>query len=170
MKCAPLLMSVGSALLLCACQAKAPSAPASADPARIVDAIKTDEVHWNSDWKSGDATALSNHYAANATMMSPGAPPLVGMAAIRAGVQGALEDKAFTLSFSSDKVDVAASGDLAVARGAYTQTATDSRTQEVVTEKGNYVTVYKPQTDGTWKAVWDINTPVSKTAVEAGSH
>lgn len=170
MKCAPLLISAGSALLLYACQAKAPSATASADPARVVDAIKTDEVHWNSDWKSGDAAAISNHYAANATMMAPGAPPLVGIAAIRTGLEGALEDKAFTLSFASDKVDVSASGDLAVARGAYTQTATDARTQEVVTEKGNYVTVYKPQTDGTWKAVWDINAPVSKTAGQAGGH
>ena len=170
MKCAPLLISAGSALLLCACQAKAPSATASSDPARIVDAIKADEVHWNSDWKSGDATALSNHYAANATMMAPGAPPLVGIAAIKTSLQGALDDKAFTLSFASDKVDVAASGDIAVARGAYIQTATDPLTQAVVTEKGNYVTVYKPQTDGTWKAVWDINAPVSKTAVQAGGH
>lgn len=159
MRASPIPILLSAALLLSACQGKPPAAGAPVDTAKIVDAIKADEVHWNSDWKSGDAALLAGHYAASATVMSPGSAPLVGTAAIRAGVQSALDDKAYSLSFASDKVDVAASGDMAAARGAYTQTATDPKTKAVVTEKGTYVTVYKPQADGTWKAVWDINTP-----------
>jgi uncharacterized protein (TIGR02246 family) len=159
MKATPILVAVSAALALCACEAKAPPAKPPVDTAKIVDAIKTDEVHWNNDWKSGDAALLAGHYAATATVMVPGAAPMVGVAAIKAGLQEVLEDKGFTLTFSSDKVDVAASGDLAAAHGVYTQTATDPATGAVVTQKGAYVTIYKPQADGAWKAVWDINTP-----------
>jgi len=159
MQATPILLAVSAALLLYACDSKQPPGKAPVDTAKIVDAIKTDEVHWNNDWKSGDAAVLTSHYAATATVMTPGAAPMTGVAAIRAGLQQALDDKGFTLTFASDKVDVAASGDLATARGAYTQTATDPKTKAIVVQKGTYVTVYKPQADGTWKAVWDINTP-----------
>jgi ketosteroid isomerase-like protein len=141
------------------CEPKSPPTKARVDTARIVDSIKTDEVHWNSDYRSGDAGALAGHYAAGATLMVPGTAPMVGTAAIKAGLAEALTDKAFTLTFASDKVDVSSSGDLAAARGSYTETATDPKTKAVVTGKGSYVTVYKPQPDGAWKAVWDINTP-----------
>ena len=153
MKATPILLAVSAALLLGACGEKPAAAKAPLDTAKIVDAIKTDEVHWNSDWKSGDAGMVARHYADTATVMVPGAAPMVGMAAIKAGVEDAMEDKAYSLVFASDKVDVAASGDLAATRGAYTQTATDPRTKSVVTENGTFVTVYKPQADGAWKAV-----------------
>jgi ketosteroid isomerase-like protein len=169
MKASPTLYVICAAVVLNACDAKSPSAKGPVDTARIVDAIKTDEVHWNSDYKSGDAGVVAAHYATNATLMIPGAAPLVGAAAIKAGLEQALSDKAFRLSFASDKVDVAASGDLAAARGSYTETATDPKTSEVVTDKGSYVTIYKPQPDGAWKAVWDINTPGAPPARPVGA-
>lgn len=167
MKATTIYIAASMALTLCACDGKSPSARAPVDTAKIVDAIKTDEVHWNNDWKSGDATLVAGHYAATATVMSPGAAPLTGDAAIKTGVQQTLADKSFSLTFASDRVDVAASGDLAAAHGSYTQTSTDPHTNAVVTEKGTYVTVYKPQADGAWKAVWDINTPGAPVAQEA---
>ena len=169
MKASPALFVTCVALALGACGAKSPPATAPVDTARIVDAIKTDEVHWNSDYKSGDVGVLAGHYAPGATLMAPGAAPMVGTAAIKAGLAQAVSDKAFTLTFASDKVDVAASGDLAAARGSYSQTATDPKTKAVVTEKGSYVTVYRPQADGAWKAVWDINTPGAPVAQTAGA-
>lgn len=169
MKASPALLVTCAALALGACAAKSPPARTQVDTARIVDAIKTDEVHWNSDYKSGDAGLLARHYAADATLMIPGAAPLVGTAAIRAALGQALEDKAFTLTFASDKVDVSASGDMAAARGSYTQTATDPKTNAVVTEKGSYVTLYRPQSDGVWKAIWDINAPGAPVAQPSGA-
>jgi ketosteroid isomerase-like protein len=159
MKLLAIALCVSTAALACGCAPPAGPAGPAVDPAKIVDAIKTDEVHWNNDYKSGDAGVIAAHYAPTATVMIPGLAPMVGSEAIRAGIAEALEDKAFTLTFASDKVDVARSGDLAAARGTYTQTATDPKTKIVVSEKGTYVTVYKPQAGGAWKAVWDINTP-----------
>jgi ketosteroid isomerase-like protein len=164
MKASPAWYVLCAALALGACDAKSPQAKTPVDTAKIVDAIKTDEVHWNSDYKSGDAGVLAAHYAASAILMVPGSAPMVGTAAIKAGLAQAVADKAFTLTFASDKVDVSASGDLAAARGTYTQTATDPKSKAVVTDKGSYVTVYRPQPDGVWKAVWDINTPSGPAA------
>ncbi len=39
-----------------------------------------------------------------------------------------LEDKNFSLTWASDKVDVAKSGDLAYSQGAFTMTSTDTKT------------------------------------------
>ena len=52
-----------AALLLAACGTKAPPIGAAVDTAKIVDAIKADEVHWNTDYKSGDAAAVTAHTA-----------------------------------------------------------------------------------------------------------
>jgi ketosteroid isomerase-like protein len=70
-----------------------------------------------------------------------------------------LADPKFALSFAPDKVVVAASGDLAYTSGTYSQTATDPKTHAVAHETGTYVTVYHKASEGSWKAVADINTP-----------
>ena len=136
----------------------------SVDTARIVDSIKSDEVHWNADYKSGDAGKVAAHYAPDGVVMSPGYATKVGTAAIKAANEQAFSDPKYGLIFSSDRVDVAASGDLAAAHGAYRETTTDPKTGAAVTAAGSYVTVYKPGADGVWKAVWDINTPGASTA------
>jgi ketosteroid isomerase-like protein len=68
-----------------------------------------------------------------------------------------LKDPAFKLTFAADKVDVSASGDLAVTTGTYKATFTDPATKKITHEEGGYVTAYKEQDDGSWKAVSDIN-------------
>lgn len=151
---AVLLACLGAVLLAGCSAAKKP-----VDTARIVDAIKTDEIHWNADYKAGDAARVAAHYAPDAVAMYPGYPAAVGAAAIKTANEQAFADPKYGLTFSSDRVVVAASGDLAVARGAYRETTTDPKTGQAVTAAGSYVTVYKPDASGVWKAVWDINTP-----------
>ena len=137
------------------------------DTAKVVDAIKTDEVHWNADWKSGDAARLASHFAPNAVVMSSGAAPLVGTASIQSATNRLISQPGFSFAFVSERVDVAASGDLAAARGTYKLTGSNPRTGVPVTEAGSYVTVYKPAANGVWKAVWDITAPGAAAAAEA---
>ncbi|HEY2179649.1 MAG TPA: nuclear transport factor 2 family protein [Caulobacteraceae bacterium] len=150
-----ILLAGLAALAACAPKADKPKFNA----ARAVDAIRADEVRWNADWKSGDAGKVVAHYAPDAVLMESGEAPVGGIEAIRAAVQKSIDDPAFSLSFSSDKVDVAASGDLAASKGTYALTSTDSATKAQSKAAGTFVTVYKPQPDGSWKAVWDIATP-----------
>ena len=60
MKASPPLLVTCVAMALTACGANTPRARPTADTAKIVDAIKTDEVHWNSDYKKGDAAVLAD--------------------------------------------------------------------------------------------------------------
>jgi ketosteroid isomerase-like protein len=55
-------------------------------------------------------------------------------------------------------VDVAKSGDLGYSAGTYKLTVTDPATHKPINDHGNYVTTFRKQADGTWKAVADIAT------------
>jgi ketosteroid isomerase-like protein len=158
MKTLPPLLCLSLAMLSASCSGGDIAIPKS-DPARVVDAIKSDEVRWNTDWKSGDADKVAAHFGSGAVVMIPGAAPMAGAAAIKAGIQQAMNDPDFAFAFASEKVEVASSGDLAVSRGAYTETSDDPAAKTRVTTAGTFVTVYKPQADGAWRAVWDISTP-----------
>ena len=157
MKSTTLLACLMAICFAAAC-ARAPAKPVF-NAARAIDTIRTGEVNWNADWKSGDPGKVAAHYAPQAIVMVPGQAPVSGLEAIRAMAQKSMDDPAFNLAFSSDKVDMAASGDLAASRGTFTLTATDPATKARTTTTGAFVTVYKPQPDGSWKAQWDMATP-----------
>jgi ketosteroid isomerase-like protein len=63
------------------------------------------------------------------------------------------------VQFASDRIQVAASGDLAYTRGHYTMTMTDPATRKPAASGGSYLTVWRKQADGGWKAVEDFVTP-----------
>lgn len=62
--------------------------------------------------------------------------------------------KSAKVSWSPDFVDVSTSGDLAYTYGKYTWTAKDDSGKEVE-YRGVFHTVWKKQTDNSWKYVWD---------------
>lgn len=67
-----------------------------------------------------------------------------------------------TLTWEPTFVDVAASGDLGYSVGDYERKAKDAQGRLTVGH-GHYVTIWRKQTDGSWKAVLDIGTPPSPT-------
>ncbi len=133
--------------------------PSSVRDTRAADekAVRDGEIAWNNDWSSKDLDKIMSHYADNATEMIAGAPLMSGKDAIRAGLSQFLQDKNLSLSFTTATAEVAKSGDIAYTQGTYTLMQTDPKTKKPVMEKGKYVTVYKKQTDGSWKAIEDIN-------------
>ncbi|TFU06238.1 nuclear transport factor 2 family protein [Polymorphobacter arshaanensis] len=138
---------------------KQPNPPKVGEAEAIATQIRLDEARWQADWKARDAQKLAAHYTDDAVVMIPGRAVAKGSTEIAGAIAGALTDPQFTLVFASDAISVAASGDLAVSRGRYIETDSDPVTKAPLTTRGSYVTVYKPQADGKWRAVWDINTP-----------
>jgi len=134
---------------------------ASADS--VKQAIKADEAKWNQQFKSKDTEALVGHYADDAFFYATGEAPADGSTAIRQIYATASTDPAFEVHFASDKIDVAGSGDFAYARGKFDEKYTDKKTGKVMTGSGPYITVYKKQDDGSWKAVEDF------AAIDPGS-
>lgn len=128
----------------------------SADTAAITSAIKADEAKWNAQFKSKDLEGLASHYADDAFFVAPGVPGANGSTEIRKAYADALADNYFTISFASDKIDVAGSGDMAYARGHFSEKYQDPKSKQIVSDSGTYLTVYKKQQDGSWKAVEDF--------------
>ena len=90
--------------------------------------------------------------------MVPGMASTSGKDAIRTSLKQMTSDPALSLKFHATKIDVSKSGDLAYTQGTYTLTSTDPQTHQIVNDHGSYVTTYRKQPDGTWKAVADIAT------------
>lgn len=120
-----------------------------------VAALKDTEAAWVKDAATKDVQKWVAHYTDDAAVLLPDTPILTGKEAISGGLKPMLSDPNFALTFGATKVDVAKSGDLAYTRGTYSLTASNPKTKAPVTEKGKYLTVYRKQADGTWKAVED---------------
>jgi uncharacterized protein (TIGR02246 family) len=120
-----------------------------------VKAITDTEAQWDQDYAAKDADKAAAHYTDDAALMVAGGPPTSGKDAIHAALKGMLADPAFNLKFQATRVEVAKSGDLGFTQGTYTLDITDPVTKQVVHDHGNYVTTYRKQPDGSWKAVSD---------------
>ena len=74
-------------------------------------------------------------------------------------------DRKTTLSWTPVRADVAASGDLGYTVGTFVLRTIDDA--GAVTEKhGAYVTIWRKESDGRWRAVIDTGTPPGSTPVE----
>ncbi|MGA9060473.1 MAG: DUF4440 domain-containing protein [Terracidiphilus sp.] len=143
------------AVILAGCKQAPPPAQDTHDA--DVKAIRDLEAANVQAFAARDIDKIVALYADDASLFAPDAPVIDGgMAAIKAALSPQLRDKNFSLTFASDKVEIAKSGDLGYAQGSLTWTMTDPKTKKVLTGKGKYVTVYKRQSDGGWKAVADI--------------
>ena len=121
-----------------------------------VQAIKDVETQWNQDFVAKDADKLAAHYTNDAVLMAPGEAATVGMDAIKTALKQMVSDPTISLKFQASKVDTSSSGDMGYSQGSYTLTLTDPQSKQMINDHGSYVTVYRKQADGTWKAVSDI--------------
>ena len=150
------VVSFAGFLLLAGCNTAppAPSTPAvdiSAEKAKIHDL----ETAWAKDAAAKDLDKSVANYADDAVLLMPGAPASKTKDAVRASWKGMLDDPNLKISFAPDRIEVSASGDLATTQGSYTMTMTNPKTKKPVEDKGSYLTVYKKQADGNWKAIED---------------
>jgi uncharacterized protein (TIGR02246 family) len=129
-----------------------------ANTGAIKDSISAQEKQWNDQFqaKPMNVDALVAHYAPDAYFVAPGLKPASGSDAVRKAYVEGLKDPNFGISFAADKIDVAASGDMAYSRGRFTETYTDPKTKKAASASGSFITVYKKQSDGSWKAVEDF--------------
>jgi len=152
---AMLVGAAGVSLTLGGCN-KAASAGGDSDS--IKQAIKADEAKWNQEFKAKDTEGFADYDAEDAYFVA-GGTTADGSTPIRQMFANASTDPAFSVEFASDKIDVSSSGDLAYARGKFTEKFTDKKTGKVMTDSGSYLTIYKKRDDGSWKVVEDFSVP-----------
>jgi uncharacterized protein (TIGR02246 family) len=153
---AMLLISIAVALSTAGCHRFGYGSRRHADVAAVKQQLATEEAAWNQAFHAKNLDALVAPYASDAVFVLPGLPVQVGTAAIRKAYAEALKDPNFDVSFVADRVEVARSGELALTQGHFTMKGSDAKTkQAATTATGVYLTVYKKQPDGTWKAIQD---------------
>ena len=115
--------------------------------------IQAQSQQWSKASSVRDSASFVTFYADDATVMLPNEPAIHGMDAIKAVFTPMMQDPSFSFSFSTDKVEV--SGVLAYTQGALTLQTT-GRDGKPIRDTGKYLTVWKKQSDGSWKVIEDI--------------
>ena len=108
--------------------------------------IRSAVPRFASAFNAGDVNATAAFYTDDAVVLAPNAPAAKGAAAIRQ-TYGAFFGMHPTLSFGPDSITQ--SGDMATEIGHYTMTMGAGRDQ------GNYVAVWRRQSNGDWKMIAD---------------
>jgi len=146
------------ALSVSACKPGADKA-AKVDATAEEQAIRAKESAWMDAYNRHDAEGLASQYEADASLASSGASLMTDGVGRSIFLDAMAKDPNLKVDFASDRIIVAASGELASSRGHYTLTYTDQATKQPKTEKGSYLTVYRKGADGKWQAVEDFTTP-----------
>jgi uncharacterized protein (TIGR02246 family) len=148
-------------LIGCACLLgfTAACTPAVAADTRQADiqAVKDLEIAWARDAAIKDPAKFASYYAAvDAVGLFPNSPVISGRDNIQGALTTMMADPNFSLSFQGTRADASKGGDLVYTVGTYTLTMSGPKDKKPVTDKGKYMTVYKKQADGAWKAVADM--------------
>jgi uncharacterized protein (TIGR02246 family) len=113
---------------------------------------------WSKAASSRDVEKTLNYWAEDAIVISAGQPVLKGKNAIRQMVEGGYKNPSFQISWEPKSAEISKSGDLGYLIEDTHITVADS-TGKPVTQHYKSVTVWKKQTDGSWKNVVDVMSP-----------
>jgi uncharacterized protein (TIGR02246 family) len=140
-----------------ACQTREPEQQAAIEEPAAVDAgairagVEDAAQQWAAAASAGDAEALTNLYAADATIHAPDTPPVTGRDAIHAFFTEMVSEGPYAITLTTNEVIIPESGELAIELGSF----------EDASGSGKYVGVYK-NIDGSWKLIadtWNTNGP-----------
>jgi len=106
---------------------------------------------------TGDVEKILSYWADDAVVVMPGQPVLKGKKEIRQMVMGSFKIPGFKITWQPQSVQVSQSGDMAymVEKG---QVTMNDSSGKIIVQHNNGVTVWKKQSDGSWKNVADIST------------
>jgi ketosteroid isomerase-like protein len=160
------LVLMGIVVIVCAtCQQRAGLSEQDQTAIRKVadEAIKMaidPDVNWGA--------YVSLFYTEDAKVMGPGMPILEGRQAIKTAfaAMGVIQDEKW------NTVSLEGRGDLAYEQGTYTNTITPPGASAAVIDKGKYITVWKKQSDGSWKAardIWNSDLPAAGLVLPTGA-
>jgi uncharacterized protein (TIGR02246 family) len=149
--CRSLFACLGLFALTAACTTTVPDTR-NAD----IKAVKDVEAAWVTDIATKDADKFASYYSEDASLLLPNAPIINGRENIKAALKPMLADPNFALTFQATRAEASKGGDFVYTVGTYSMTLSRPSDKKAVTDKGKYLTVFKKQPDGSWKAVADM--------------
>jgi uncharacterized protein (TIGR02246 family) len=162
MSCAVFLFSLAGF----GCAAEAASARPDIETER--DALLQTDREWAElAARQAPADEIVSYWTEDAQILSPGAAPIVGRAAIREMVASSFETPGFGITWEPETAHVAASGDLGYTTGWNRFTYLNEAGEQVV-EHNRYITVWRKEADGRWRCEYDMwNAPPAEQAAGA---
>lgn len=142
-------IAVASAVFFSSC------ARPTVDLQREGEALKQLSREWSAQIPTRNIEKIVAYWAEDAVMMPPGQPPVVGKAAIRQYVEGAMRVPGFNISWEPLSVHVSRGGDMAYLIERNVATVNDPSGKPVTTH-GKVVTVWRKDANGQWKNVVDM--------------
>ena len=110
---------------------------------------------WSQAAASRNVEKTLSYWADDAIVISGGEPVLKGKEAIRQMVEGSYQNPSFQISWEPQSAEVSKSGDLGYLIEDTKIKVNDSTGKPVINQY-KVVTIWKKQTDGTWKNVVDV--------------
>jgi ketosteroid isomerase-like protein len=114
------------------------------------DIMKVDRDFSKRSAETGMKKAFLEFASDTAVLLRPNSMPIVGKTAI-AKSNEAIQDEGFTLTWEPLYGDISKSGDLGYTCGIFTMVIKADSSSH----KGTYLSIWKKQTDGSWKWVMD---------------
>ena len=138
-------------------------------PEQSAAAVKDADTKWSQAAQAHDMATLDSYYADDATVL----PANAEMITNKAGASKYWMDhltKDVDVSWTPMYVEAAKDGDMAYVLGSYTMTTKPAKGKgAAVTDHGKYLSVWKKQADGSWKAEADTwNSDKALPAVKTG--
>lgn len=144
------VMAVSIAVVFAACQE--PRAGRDADAA---EAVRAADSAWLKAFTDRDLEGVVTAVEPSGYILPPNAPIVAGHDGARAMVAEMFATPGLSFSWDATRVAVAESGDLGYTAGTYEMTFNDPDGNPV-TDRGKFVTIWRRQSDGTWKVVEDV--------------
>ncbi len=147
----PLL--AGLAIAALACAPTDPPAP-TVDLAAEDQAVRAVSMRWLELEKARDAAGIAALFVSDGMLIREKMAPVVGQAAIQTHIAGNhAENPSAAPHWATDRVEIAASGDLAVEHGTWSETGMGA--DGTGSDEGKYMTLYR-KVNGMWMVVTDV--------------
>ena len=148
------LTIVLAAALLAGCTGQVPDAKSEGEKLMQV------SRDWAQAAASRDTEKTLSYWADDATVISAGdMPPIKGKQAIRQMVEGSFKSPGFAISWAPQSAEVSKAGDMGYLIED-TKISFNDSTGKTITRNYKGVTIWKKQSDGSWKDVVDMLSPL----------
>ena len=138
-------------------EGKSPSPTPSAALAQARQAIDKGNAQWIEAWDKADASLLSRLFAEDGILLGRNGKIFKGPQQIFERQKPVMEGAGKGVKVTVTTVDLWLDGETAYETGKYSYNYQEKG--KPVTEEGRYVTIWKRQSDGSWKIIVDMGIP-----------
>ena len=138
-------------------EGKSPSPAPPAALAEVRQAIDKGNAQWIEAWEKADASLLSRLFAEDGILLGRNGKIFKGPQQILERQKPVMEGAGKGVKVTVTTVDVWLDGETAYETGKYSYKYQEKG--KPVTEEGRYVTIWKRQSDGSWKIIADMGVP-----------